>query len=172
MTRGQTDTSSEDAAFRVVTFQIAGETLALDVLCVREVLRARPLTNVPQCPAWVDGVINVRGRIIPVLDLRPRLRLEPSPLTNESRIIITDHGARLLGIAADRVGEVHTLDPASIEPVPEGVDTPRAGFLEGIANDNERTIVLLSLPRLLGLLDAAAQAPHPPLPPIAPAARA
>ncbi|MDI3298488.1 MAG: chemotaxis protein CheW [Bacillota bacterium] len=148
----------EAAAEQVVVLELDGQAYGADIASVREVLAFQPITRVPQAPPFVLGVINLRGRIIPVIDLRRRLGLgaaEPGPL---SRIVVVEDGEELIGMLVDGVSEVLDIPADLVEPPGELVRGEDASFLRGVARLEERLVILLALERVLDAHQRAAAA--------------
>jgi len=113
---GSGATSADQLQF--VTFEVAGEEFAVDILSVHEINRMIELTRVPQSPPEVEGVINLRGKIIPVLDLRRRFNMPEAERTEQSRIIVVEVHNRVIGFIVDRVHEVLRISSSIVEPAP------------------------------------------------------
>ncbi len=143
-----------------VTLSLASETFALPVSPVREILRISSITRVPHAPYPIRGVTNLRGRVIPVLDLRIRLELPEGELTRMSRIIVVSSRGRLLGLLVDAVHQVLHLDVDRIQPPPEDVMTVQSDYISGVYHVEQGLILLLDVDRALVIRDA----------PVAPAA--
>ncbi len=143
---------------QIVTFRVGAESFGLDITSITEVIRPLPITSLPHMPKFVQGVINLRGAIIPVVDLRERFGhadVRNNPRT--MRMIIT-RGAvpgkgpgnlRLLGLVVDSVQDVLQVPSASIGPAPEGATGERAGFISGVARMADGLIILLDIGRIL-----------------------
>lgn len=134
---------------QLVVFQLAGETYGIDIACVQEIIRIQPVTRVPRTPPFVEGVINLRGRIIPVIDLRKRFGLPLAEATGSSRIMVVEVGALVVGFIVDSVSEVLRLSRDNIEPTPPivaGVDT---AYLRGVGKWNDRLVILLDVAKVL-----------------------
>jgi purine-binding chemotaxis protein CheW len=133
---------------QLVTCRIGGEEFAIDILSVQEIIRLGDITKVPKAPPFVEGVINVRGRIIPVLELRRRIGLPPGARTARSRIVIVNACGLTVGLLVDSVSEVMRVPRAAIGPPPTG-SASTDDFVQGVARLNERLLVLADLGRLL-----------------------
>lgn len=105
---------TEDS-IQLVTFNLGHELFALDILTVQEIIRVSPITPVPHCPSFVDGVITLRGKIVPVIDLRTRFGLERAPSATDTRIIVINVHQVLLGLVVDAVHEVTRLGRSALE---------------------------------------------------------
>ncbi|MBL8764474.1 MAG: purine-binding chemotaxis protein CheW [Phycisphaerae bacterium] len=143
------------AIAQYVVFGLGDEEFAVDILAVQEISRPTALTRVPRAARGVEGVINLRGRVIPVVDARARLGM-PSPVAagdERSRIIVVGVGGRTLGFIVDRVHEVLRVGAAQLEPAP--ASESGAGVVSGVARPADRMIAVLDLDRLFGTMDAA-----------------
>jgi purine-binding chemotaxis protein CheW len=134
-------------------FSLAGETYAIELLRIREIIEHVPITRVPGMPPALLGVINLRGRVVPVVDLAVKMGLGPRPITRWTCFVIVEalmDGERTaLGLLADSVSEVLDLGPDDIEPPPSfGTRTP-VDYLRGMGRQEQRFILLLDLDRLL-----------------------
>lgn len=131
---------------QLVTFNLGAELFALEILKVQEIIRVFPITPVPHCPDFVDGVITLRGKIVPVVDLRTRFGMERTPHGPATRIVVAGIGPVLLGLVVDRVHEVTRLARGQLEP---------AGAVGGAPNDYVMGVGKLD-GRLVTLVDVAA----------------
>lgn len=132
-----------------ITFRLGDELFAVNVAQVREVLDLTPITKVPTAPAFMRGVVNVRGSAIPVVDLRQRFGLPPNAETVNTRILVLELEIEgepaVLGGIADSVHEVIELEPANIAPPPTIAMRWRSEFIHGIGKRGEDFIILLDL---------------------------
>ncbi len=135
----------------LVTFALDREEYGVPVVQVREVIRVGEITRVPQAPAHVRGVSNLRGRILPVVELRSRLGLAPAVLTPRSRIVVVELRDRVLGLLVDAVLQVTKVPRESVAPPPEEVLSAESDYLTGVARWDGRLIILLELDRALQL---------------------
>jgi purine-binding chemotaxis protein CheW len=142
------DVVSPDQLLQLVTFGVGSEEFAVDILAVREINLMMPLTRVPQCPPDVEGVINLRGRIIPVVDLRRRFNLQAAERTEHSRIIVVEVHGRVLGFIVDRVHEVLRISQKIVEPAPAMVCSVDSEFIAGVGKLDDRLLILLDLGKL------------------------
>ena len=141
---------------QLVVFELGDERYGLDIATVYEIIRHQPITAVPQAPAFVEGVINLRGRIIPVVDLRDRFGMASGELTKASRIVVCEAAGTRVGLVVDGVSEVLMVSDDAIEPTPDVAAGDDAGYLRGIAKLGDRLIILLDLDGLFGGVAAAA----------------
>ena len=133
---------------QLVTFEVAGEEFAVDILAVQEINRMMDLTRVPQSPPEVEGVINLRGKIIPVLDLRKRFSFGVGEKSDQNRIIVVEVHGRVLGFIVDRVHEVLRISREIVEPAPAMVCSIDSDFIAGVGKLEDRLLILLDLGRL------------------------
>ncbi len=139
---------SEDE-FQVVSFDIGAEEFAVGILEVQEIIRMVEITQVPKAPHYVVGVINLRGKVIPIMDLRLRFGLPAAERTKETRIVVVDIARIILGLIVDSVSEVLRIPSSEVEPPPSG---SQAGseFHKGVGKVDDRLLILLDLHRLVG----------------------
>ncbi len=139
---------SEDE-FQVVSFDIGAEEFAVGILEVQEIIRMVEITQVPKAPHYVVGVINLRGKVIPIMDLRLRFGLPTAERTKETRIVVVDIARIILGLIVDSVSEVLRIPSSEVEPPPSG---SQAGseFHKGVGKVDDRLLILLDLHRLVG----------------------
>ena len=134
---------------QLVTFRLGKEEFSMDILKVQEIIRHMDLTRVPRTPVFVDGVINLRGRVIPVLDLRKRFGLPEGERTNETRIIVVDVDNRTVGLKVDAVSEVLRLPADTVEPPPSLVTGMESDYIKGVGKLDGRLIILLDVAKIL-----------------------
>lgn len=138
-----------DDLCQFVICRIGREEFAIDVLSVQEINRLVEVTRVPKTPHYVEGVINLRGRIIPVLDLRRRFGLSASAQTLQSRIVVVSVQGKLVGFIVDSVVEVLRVPKSAIEPPPNIGSAAGAEFTQGVGRIDDRLLIVLDLNRLL-----------------------
>ncbi|MDN5346725.1 MAG: purine-binding chemotaxis protein CheW [Clostridia bacterium] len=134
---------------QLVVFQLAGETYGVDIGNVHEIIRMQPITDVPRAPEFVEGVINLRGRIIPVIDLHKRFGLPPAEETGSTRIMVVEVAGMTVGMIVDSVSEVLRLPAENIEPPPPMISGVDVAYLRGVGKWGEKLIILLDLNRVL-----------------------
>ena len=135
---------------QLVVFDLAGEVYGVSIETVREIIRMQAVTYVPDAPGFVEGVINLRGRVIPVVDLRKRFGLNVTEATAESRVVVVDIGGEDIGVIVDAVTEVLRIGEDSIEPTSSLVTTEDSYYIEVIAKVDDRLLILLDIERALG----------------------
>lgn len=144
-----------------LTFAISGQDYGIDILSVREIRGWTPETPLPNAPASVRGVVNLRGQVIPIFDLRIRLDADaPAPTANHV-VIIVEAQAGIYGLLVDAVSDIVSLDETELQAVPDTVADAEHGFLTALAARNERMVSLLDLDRLVEsrTVTAALEAP-------------
>lgn len=134
---------------QLVTFTVGGEEFGLDVFAVHEILRWEPVTPVPRAPAFVEGVLDVRGALVPVVDLRRRFEVRAADADEETRIVVVQFGQERLGLVVDTVTEVLRTPETSVLPPPEYIRGLAAEFVRGIVRQDGRLIILIDLDRIL-----------------------
>ncbi|MFT7620316.1 MAG: purine-binding chemotaxis protein CheW [Planctomycetota bacterium] len=143
----------EELSGKYLTFQLGNEQYGLQILKVREIIGLMHITAVPRTPADIRGVINLRGRIIPVIDLRTKFGMDQIEDTNESCIIVVDSGvsddSNMMGILVDRVREVMDIKPEEIEPAPTFGDGVDCSFVHAMAKEKDKVTILLSTERIV-----------------------
>lgn len=134
---------------QLVTFKLASEEFSVEILKVQEIIRLVELTRVPRAPKFVDGVINLRGTVIPVIDLRKRFGLDEVENTNDTRIIVVEIADKTIGFKVDAVSEVLRLNSDTVEPPPSMVSGVDSEYIQGVGKLEDRLIILLDIERLL-----------------------
>jgi purine-binding chemotaxis protein CheW len=150
-------TAADTRAGKYLTFHLDSEEFAIQVLKVREIMGVQEITAVPQTPVYVKGVINLRGRVIPIIDLRMKFALPQAEYTQRTCIVVVDvHsevGRMLMGVVVDGVTEVLNLSPTEIEDTPEfgnGIVMPH---ILGLAKTKGKVKILLDIDRVLSSQD-------------------
>jgi len=150
-----------EATEHLATFFLAGEEYGVEVRQVQEIRRVTEITSVPRAPEFIRGVINLRGRILPVLDLRRRLALGEVAMDRVARIVVVRIKERLLGLLVDGASQVLKVKVSQIEPPPEEVLQQGGDYIRGVAKLDDRLIILVDLERLLAQELAAASGAAP-----------
>jgi purine-binding chemotaxis protein CheW len=145
----KTVTSSADEVFQRVTFQLENETYGINVMQVQEILRYSEIAAVPGAPAYVLGIINLRGNVVTVIDTRARFGLMPAEITDNSRIVIIEAEKQVIGILVDSVAEVVYLKESEMEPAPDVGTEESAQFIQGVTNREDGLLILVDLNKLL-----------------------
>lgn len=147
-TKEETVTGGE--VLQLVTFTLGNEEYAVNILNVQEINRITEITQVPNSPDYVEGVINLRGKVIPVINLRKKFHFEDKPTDDTSRIIIMEIQGITNGLIVDSVSEVLRIPANSVEPAPPMSAELQSQFIKGIAKLENRLIILIDLDNLLG----------------------
>ncbi|HEX3467641.1 MAG TPA: chemotaxis protein CheW [Candidatus Elarobacter sp.] len=138
---------------QVVSFKLGAEEYGVDIAQVQEINRMVSVTHVPRAPHFMEGVINLRGQLIPIIDLRTRFGMPRAEHTKNTRIVVTEIGTKRVGMVVDSVSEVLRLPIEQIEDAPEmlsGVDTE---YIRGVGKIEDRLIILLDLARIISLAE-------------------
>lgn len=138
---------------QLVSFKIGKEEFGVDILQVQEINRMMNLTKVPNSPSYVDGVVNLRGRIIPVMNLRTKLNLEKKEYDSDTRIIVVEICGKTLGFTVDEVSEVLRIPKNITEAPPEMIADIDSKFIRAIGKLDDRLLILLDLEKILAAND-------------------
>jgi len=153
-----TTTPDQDST-QYLSFFLGGEAYAIGILRVREILEYQPPTRVPQTPASIRGVINLRGKVIPIVDLALKFGLPPTQATKWTCIIVVETNiggeTAVMGVLADSVNEVTDLPPAEIETAPTFGTRIKVDYLKGMGRAGQRFILLLDIDRVLSAEETA-----------------
>ncbi len=139
----------EDRRVQLAVFRAGAGEYAVDIMRITEIIRPQKLTFVPKAPDFIEGVINLRGSVVPVIDIRKRLGITYAGEDTRSKILILLINRRKIGAVVDDVKEILYMDMGSIEDAPEIVKGPEAQFLQGIGKADERLIMVLDPDKLL-----------------------
>ena len=134
---------------QLITFQLGDQVLGIDIMAIREIRAWSPATPLPNVPSHVRGVVNLRGVVLPVLDLRHRLGWGVTDPTARHVIIVVRIGEQLQGIIVDAVNDIVTVQTEDMQPLPDMGDAAAAQFLDGLATIDQRLILVLALERLV-----------------------
>ncbi len=148
------DTDSATASItEFISFAIGEEQYGVDIMAVREIKGWSDITHLPKQPEYVRGVLNLRGAIVPIVDLRCRFGQGLTETTPLHIVIIVQIGERQVGLIGDRVLDIVSVTPAQIQPVPRTGNSPQSDFLSGIVSNDDVMIALIDLPHLLTVDD-------------------
>jgi purine-binding chemotaxis protein CheW len=140
---------------QLVVFSLGREEFAVDVNQVREIIRMEEITRMPKSPPFVEGIINLRGQIIAVIDLAKRLNLPSTERTDAHRIVVVETEDLKVGMIVDSVSEVTSVAEEEIEPPPTLASDATTPFILGVVKRDKRLIILLDLSKLLSLEEIA-----------------
>lgn len=141
--------TSLDSERKLVVFRLGREVYGIDISAVAEISQMQDITHVPRTPPFIEGIINVRGQVLPVIDLRKRFGLEMSDLSRDSRIIQVEVGPNKLGLIVDAVTEVLPISSNMIEPTSPVISSIDTEFIQGVVKADQRLIILINLERVL-----------------------
>lgn len=148
--------AATDAAKQFITFTLGAEEFGIDIMLVREIKGWTETTALPKTPHYMRGVINLRGVIVPILDLRARFGMGPTEPSQTHVIIIVTAGARITGLLVDAVSDIVSVEPETVRPVPDMGPTVGERFVDGLAALGDRMVTLVSLDALIGAGSARA----------------
>lgn len=146
---------SSSELLQLVSFNIGSEEFGVDILKVQEINRMVEITKVPQAPHYVEGVINLRGKVIPIVDLRKRFNLEVKEYDKSTRIVVVDIGGNIMGMVVDSVSEVLRLPSSTIEPPPEIATGINSEYIKGVAKLEDRLLIFLDLSKVINMNEMA-----------------
>ena len=146
--RGQVDQDTHTS--QVVSFRLGEEEYGVDIMTVQEIILLGCITQVPEVPDHVLGVINLRGNVIPILNLRRRFGMPDQEPEDETRIVVMNLNGRTVGVVVDGVSEVLRLSLDDISPPPQSLSGVGKEYINGLAHNGERLLILLNMARLLG----------------------
>jgi purine-binding chemotaxis protein CheW len=151
MTGGEMEkqTATSDELLQLVSFNIGEEEFGVDILRVQEINRTLAVTRVPNVPEYVDGVINLRGRVIPIVDLRRRFGMERREHDKNTRIIVVELSGQILGFVVDAVREVLRIPRSVTEPPPQLIGGVREEYITAVGKLDDRLLILLDLDKVL-----------------------
>jgi len=142
-----------------VIFELSGEIYGLEIASVESIIKLQPITMVPKTPDYVEGVTNLRGKVLPVIDLRKRFKtyegeiLKPADRGKDTRIIVLNIKGTMLGVIVDAVSEVLRVSEDLIEPLPDMTTAINGGFITGVAKLAEQLVILLDMSKLVSPLE-------------------
>jgi purine-binding chemotaxis protein CheW len=145
-----------------LTFALGPEAYGIEILKVQEIRGYNAVTTIPNSPAFLKGVINLRGSIVPIIDLRIKLNFPDVEYTRFTVVIILNLAGRVVGVVVDSVSDVITLLPDQIKPAPDFASSFDTGYILGLATVEDRTLILMDIERMvgaedMGLVDKAVQ---------------
>ncbi len=147
---------ADSELLQLVSFMVGTEEFAIPILSVQEINRMMQITRVPGSPPFIEGVINLRGKIIPVLNLRKRFGMDSVEQSNDARIIVVEVSNRVIGFTVDRVNEVLRIPADIVEPPPTMVCGVDSDYVQGVGKLDDRLLILLNLDQLFSAEELAA----------------
>ena len=139
---------AHDELIQLVSFRLGQEEFGIDILKVQEINRMVEITKVPQAPHYCEGIINLRGKVIPVVNLRKKFDLEVQEWDKNTRILVCDVNSNVIGMIVDSVEEVLKVLKSTIEPPPSVVGSVSSDYINGIAKLDERLLIFLDISRI------------------------
>ena len=146
---------SEKHVSQIVSFRLANEEYGLDIMGVQEIILMGEITEIPEVPEFIRGLINLRGKVIPIVDLRKRFLLEACETTEHTRIVVVNASGSTLGIVVDAVNEVLRIEPSQIEPPPTSLVGVEQAYIKGLVKMADKIMILLNLDNILTTEDEA-----------------
>jgi purine-binding chemotaxis protein CheW len=143
-----TSQAGSDELLQLVSFKIGEEEFGVDILKVQEINRMVEVTRVPNAPEYVDGVINLRGKVIPIVDLRRRLGMPRKEHSKDTRIVVVELNGKITGFVVDAVSEVLRIPRSVTEPPPSIVAGIEAEYITAVGKLEDRLLILLDLERI------------------------
>ncbi len=134
---------------QLACFRVGSELYALDIMRIKEIIRPQKLTPIPKAPSFIEGVINLRGAVIPVADLRKRFEQSIGEDSRKNRIVICSLAGKIIGLLVDEVTEVKRFGRKEIAPAPQFIKGPEAAYFLGVARRDEELIMLIDLEKVL-----------------------
>lgn len=141
--------TSVGVEYQFVVFRLGSEEYGVPITQVKEINRLTTTTKVPRSPKFVEGIINLRGQIIPIIDMKKRFDLPLTEYTGDARIIVIQVYANTFGVEVDSVSEVLRINSLNIEPAPHIVCSIDSKYITGVAKVGERLLILLDLDKML-----------------------
>lgn len=136
------------STIQFVGFRLAEVDYAFEIRRIQEIILTRPITRIPQMPSWMEGLINLRGSVIPVVRLRSRFELPERSDDDDTRVIVLNIGTRTVGVVVDAVSRVMRISPDQIQPAPLTIDALDRAAIQGVARLEDRLVVILDVNRL------------------------
>jgi purine-binding chemotaxis protein CheW len=155
--RATQENPKDDRIVQLMAFRIGDEEYVVDILRVREILRPMPITPVRRGPKYIEGVINLRGAVVPVVDMRRRFELEDVD-RSPGRIVVISIGGRTVGLIVDEVTQVVRVPRSAINPAPGLLESRRAPYFLGVCHHRDRLLILLNVKSVI-MSDEPIQAP-------------
>jgi purine-binding chemotaxis protein CheW len=148
--------SQGTGSMQLVSFKLSDETYGIEITKIREIILVGEITQIPETPHYIKGLINLRSTVIPVIDLRARFSLAESELNDESRIMVLNVGTRTIGIVVDSVNEVLRVTQDQVSPAPPTVSSLGNQYMTGLVRLEEQLLILLDVDQLFGAEETAA----------------
>jgi purine-binding chemotaxis protein CheW len=134
---------------QLVIFKLGNESFGVEIATVESIIKMQTITRLPQAPGFVEGIINLRGKILPVVDLRKRLGIDLTEITKDSRMVVVALAGTTVAMIVDQVNEVLRINDEIVEVPPSISQSVDSRFIEGIAKINQELVILLNLSKIL-----------------------
>jgi len=141
--------SAQSSIMQLVSFNLGNELFCVPIANIQEIIRYADMIKVPKAPEFIEGIINLRGRVIAVIDMKKRFSMPATDKTQHSRIIVGEVGGARVGFAVDSVSKVLRIESANMEKVPAMVAGVDSKFIKGVARDQGTMYIILNLDKIL-----------------------
>ncbi len=148
-TQTENEKAADENSIKFVTFFLGKEEYGLPISKVQEINRIVDITRVPNSPQHIRGVINLRGKILPVIELKSRLNLGQTTIQKQSRIVVIEHSSKILGLMVDQVAQVQNISEEQIEDAPDEVIKIDENYINGVGKLDQRMVILLDLEKVI-----------------------
>lgn len=144
-----------DGATQFIVFSIEGEDYGIDIQDIHEINRLKEIsiTEVPKTPDYVEGIINLRGEVVPIVDLRKRFNLPEKEADKDSRAVVVKLDKKMIGLIVDKVDEVITLMPGEIMPPPDEIKDIDSRYIQGVGKKGDKIITILDIKEILDTVE-------------------
>ena len=149
--RRQAEQEESKEYLDLISFSLLNETYGIPLKHLKEIMKAENIERIPQSPRHLLGILNIRGNLVTVMNLKERLGFAPTEIQNDSRIIIVEHDQRPIGLLVDQVNAIIRLEKQTLVEPPKGIDEERRKFIEGIGKMGGQEIILPNLTEILTL---------------------
>lgn len=143
------DGKEQRQEIQLACFKVGSELYALDIMRIKEIIRPQKLTPVPKAPSFIEGIINLRGAVVPVADLRKRFDQPISAESRKNRIVVCSLAGKIIGLLVDEVTEVKRFGRKDVAPAPQFIKGPQADYFLGVARHDDELIMLIDLEKVL-----------------------
>jgi len=144
--------ADNDEQLQLVTFQLGEELYGIDIMNVKEIQKVKEIRDIPNAPMYVEGIFNLRGNIIPVINLHKRFHLRKAELSEEDKMLsgfmIISINGRLIGVYIDKVSRVLTIERSEIQPPPQMITGIGSEYIQGVVKENDGYLIILEITRL------------------------
>jgi len=148
--QSEAQTLKSNETVQVIVFKLGEERYGVDISQVREIIKPTEITRIPNAPDFVEGIINLRGQITTIINLRKRFNMEPVPVDNNTRIIVVEYGDAVIGMMVDAITEVKYLSVSEIEELPQMITSrSEARFLKSVGKLPDGLLILIDLNKVL-----------------------